>query len=271
MDQKTDTYTLEFVPKSKTHDYRMESKIKGNYHKRWCQYKETQENIRQLGSSIERLKAAPISRGDYNGNYVPMIHSDIMDIGGVSVLMSNKMGKEVTKWCHLFSICKDRGNTSTGSHIVKSAFQHSETKKIALITTWDSSGPTHCHKKARYKTASVSNDSTWCYSNTKMYAVPLFWETLYEKFNNLSTTSPPITQLIPTESFLLLGQHLKQKNTTNLVFSLLEKLDLVEYHSLIIDEGYDKIEDLRNAPIDELVDIGLKKPHARRIQKELSK
>jgi hypothetical protein len=79
----------------------------------------------------------------------------------------------------------------------------------------------------------------------------------------------PFAQLIPNESFLRLGQHLIQKNSPNLVLSLLEKLDLVEYHSILIDEGYDKIEDLRNAPIDELVEIGLKKPHARRIQTEL--
>ena len=33
----------------------------------------------------------------------------------------------------------------------------------------------------------------------------------------------------------------------------------------LIDEGYDTIDNLRNATFDELVEIGLKKPHARRI------
>lgn len=55
------------------------------------------------------------------------------------------------------------------------------------------------------------------------------------------------------------------------VLSLLEKLELGEYYRLLINEGYDKIDDLRNAPIDELFDIGLKMPHARRIKTELSK
>jgi hypothetical protein len=54
------------------------------------------------------------------------------------------------------------------------------------------------------------------------------------------------------------------------VLGVLEQLKLVHYYEQLTTEGYDEIEDLQNAPIEELIECGVKRPHARRITKYFS-
>jgi TPR repeat protein len=51
------------------------------------------------------------------------------------------------------------------------------------------------------------------------------------------------------------------------VLGVLEQLKLVQYYEQLTTEGYDEIEDLQNAPTEELIECGVKRPHARRITK----
>jgi hypothetical protein len=51
------------------------------------------------------------------------------------------------------------------------------------------------------------------------------------------------------------------------VEALLEKLKLLQYHEKLISEGYEVIDDLKHARLEDLMDdCGLKKPHAKRIR-----
>jgi hypothetical protein len=50
------------------------------------------------------------------------------------------------------------------------------------------------------------------------------------------------------------------------VEALLEKLELLQYHEKLISEGYEKVCDLKDARLEDLMDeCGLKRPHAKRI------
>jgi hypothetical protein len=50
------------------------------------------------------------------------------------------------------------------------------------------------------------------------------------------------------------------------VEALLEKLKLPQYHEKLISEGYEAIDDLKHARLEDLMgDCGLKRPHAKRI------
>jgi hypothetical protein len=52
------------------------------------------------------------------------------------------------------------------------------------------------------------------------------------------------------------------------VEALLEKLELLEYRDKLVREGYEKVGDLKDARLGDLMDdCGLKKPHAKRILK----
>ena len=46
----------------------------------------------------------------------------------------------------------------------------------------------------------------------------------------------------------------------------MEKLELLQYHEKLISEGYEKVGDLKDARLEDLMDeCGLKRPHAKRI------
>ena len=55
----------------------------------------------------------------------------------------------------------------------------------------------------------------------------------------------------------------------NDVKKLLRDLDLVEYFQKFMDEGYDKLDDLLHIVLEDLIAIGLKRGHARRVLREL--
>jgi hypothetical protein len=55
------------------------------------------------------------------------------------------------------------------------------------------------------------------------------------------------------------------------VLAVLKEIELTQYYEVLMAEGYNEIDDLKNAPLEDLVrDCGLKKPHARRIARYFS-
>ena len=55
----------------------------------------------------------------------------------------------------------------------------------------------------------------------------------------------------------------------NDVKKLLRDLDLVEYFQKFMDEGYDTLDRLANIVLEDLMDIGLKKGHARQFLRKI--
>ena len=62
-----------------------------------------------------------------------------------------------------------------------------------------------------------------------------------------------------------------ETNKVNNVRTFLRDLDLENYYEKIIEEGYDKLDDLQNLDLNELLDMGLKKGHAKQLLYEANR
>jgi hypothetical protein len=165
------------------------------------QYHVTPDMIRELGSEIR--DARTVVAGDlYSDSYKRMDESVIREIGGHVCLMSKRMGKEAT-WQHLLSIDKKYPSNM----LVKSAFQNTESNKIALITSYH---PTNL---------SLTTGSGWgspVIYNTKMHAPLLFWETLYKK---IVVEEEPVNRPVPLPTRILLIQNILGFHPTSTTIS----------------------------------------------------
>ena len=97
-----------------------------------------------------------------------------------------------------------------------------------------------------------------------------------------SATSPktgdPIgQQLVPTHGFKALIEEMKaetkarQKTIEPALAEVLESVDVREYSSAFLDEGYDTLADVRHLSVEELItEIGMKRGHARRLVKHFA-
>jgi hypothetical protein len=167
------------------------------------QYHVTPDMIRELGSEIRDARTV---EDDYSDSYERMDESVIREIGGYVCLMSKRMGKEAT-WQHLLSIEGDRYNRDGAYHTVKSAFQNTESNKIALITSYH---PTNL---------SLTTGSGWgspVIYNTKMHAPLLFWETLYKK---IVVEEEPVNRPVPLPTRILLIQNILGFHPTSTTIS----------------------------------------------------
>ena len=141
---------------------------------------------------------------------------------------------------------------------------------VGIMVSYNTMNTSHTITSASHTITSASSKvgatSTSTSSKVGSTSTPFFCYLHNVEVRNKVKEEHP--DLIPISDSLICSQWMTLSEVEKQpwkVLSLLEELDLVKYHRLLIDEGYDTIDNLRNATFDELVEIGLKKPHARRI------